>query len=66
LVDLEREASLVGEKVGVGVGVEKDWREETPTGKGTARKKYASGGQQLVETATSTGDAREVEEVVGI
>jgi hypothetical protein len=66
LVDLEREALLVGEVVGVGMGVEKDRREETPTGKGRARKKYASEGQQLVGTATSTGNVREVEEVVGI
>ena len=65
-MDSEREALLVGEVVGVGMGVEKDRREETPTGKGRVRKKYASEGQQLVGTATSTGNVREVEEVVGI
>ena len=57
-MDSEREALLVGEVVGVGMGVEKDRREETPTGKGRARKKYASEGQQLVGTATSTGNVR--------
>jgi hypothetical protein len=43
------------------------WERGVPDREGKSeKKKYASGGQQLVGTATSTGDAREVEEVVGI
>lgn len=41
LVELEREVLLV-EEVVVVVGVRKDGWEETPTGKGAARKKFAS------------------------
>jgi hypothetical protein len=52
----------------VGVGVGKGGRDETPgpAGKERVRKKYVSGGQQPIGTATSTTNTREVEEVIGI
>jgi hypothetical protein len=58
LVELEREVLLV-EEVVVVVGVRKDGREETPTGKGAARKKFASWEQQPVVTTTNTGNMRD-------